>query len=150
MVSGSWSQYCSRSLLLTSALLPIETKLETPSPRLAAWPSSSIPSAPDWLAKPIWPRIGRNGANVAFIDTSGSVLTTPMPFGPTRRMPCSRACSTSSCSTPALPRSANPALITMRPWTPFRAASRTTSATDAAGTVMTARSTSSGTSRIVG
>ena len=31
------------------------------------------------------------GANVAFMDTSGAVLTRPMQLGPTSRMPCRRA-----------------------------------------------------------
>ena len=92
-----------------------------------------MPSAPDCEANPIFPRTGWNGAKVAFIEMSGAVLTTPMPLGPTRRIPWSRASSTSSSSTCAPPLSAKPALMTMRPCTPFPAHSRTMSATDSRG-----------------
>ena len=134
VVSGSWSQNCSRSLLLTSALLPIDTNVETPSPSPAAWPSSSMPSAPDCDANPIWPRTGRNGANVAFIEMSGSVLTTPMPFGPdeSHAVPAGQLDELLLASRRS-PRSANPALITMSPCTPLSAHSCTTVGTDAAG-----------------
>ena len=66
----------------------------------------------------------RDRANVAFIETSGAVLTTPMQFGPTRRMPCRRASVTSSRSAvaPSAPVSANPALITTSPPTALLAA----------------------------
>ena len=41
-----------------------------------------MPSPPDCDENPTRPRTGGNGANVAFIATSGFVFTTPMQFGP--------------------------------------------------------------------
>lgn len=151
-MSGSSSQYWMRSLPLTSALLPTDTKLEIPRPSSAARPIISIPSAPDCDENPSRPRGGVNGANVAFIDTSGLVFTTPMQLGPTSRMPCRRASSTSSCSVPAFSEStsAKPAEMTTSPRTRFSAHWRTIAGTTSAGTQMTARSISSGTSRTVG
>ena len=55
-VSSSSSQYSSRSLDETSALLPMETNAENPSPRALAASSSASPRAPLWDAKPIGPR----------------------------------------------------------------------------------------------
>ena len=55
-VSSSSSQYSSRSLDETSALLPMETNAENPSPRTLAASSSASPRAPLWDAKPIGPR----------------------------------------------------------------------------------------------
>ncbi len=86
-VAGSVSQYCSRSLPETSARLPAETKLDTPSPRRAASPSTATPSAPDWQKKPARPGSGATGASEAFSATAGSVLISPRQFGPTTRMP---------------------------------------------------------------
>ena len=55
-VSSSSSQYSSRSLDETSALLPMDTNAENPSPRALAASSSASPRAPLWDAKPIGPR----------------------------------------------------------------------------------------------
>ena len=69
-----------------------------------------------------------------------------MLAGPIRRMPWPRANSTSSRSAaaPSGPASAKPVAMTTTPRTRLAAHWRTTSATSAAGTVMTARWTSSG------
>ena len=56
VVASSSSQYCSRSLPLTSARLPADTKVEMPSPRRVAASSRATPSAPDCAKKPSGPR----------------------------------------------------------------------------------------------
>ena len=144
-VAGSSCQYWSRSLPDTSARLPAETKLDSPSPRRDASASSATPNAPDWLNTPTRPAAGSTGASVALRRTAGSVLATPRQFGPTTRMPARCAARTSArcAAAPAGPDSANPAEITTRPCAPARAASRTTSVTASGGTATTARSTSS-------
>ncbi len=45
------------------------------------------PIAPDWLRKDTRPGGGAVGANVAFIEISAAVFSTPMQLGPTIRMP---------------------------------------------------------------
>ncbi len=85
-VSPSCSHQVSRSLPLMSALLPSETKLESPRSLLLASARMAIPSPPDWDAKPTRPAIGTSAANVAFIDTAGAVFKTPKQLGPTMRM----------------------------------------------------------------
>src|SRR5581483_765838 len=83
----SSSQYCRRSLPLTSALLPTETKLEIPSPRRADRSRAAMPMAPDCEQSATRPGSGATGANVPFMDTVGAVLITPMQLGPITRMP---------------------------------------------------------------
>ena len=74
-----------------SALFPIETKSEMPIPRRrASWIAAS-PSAPLCEAKATRPGGGISGPNVALRLTFGSVFTTPMQFGPIRRMPVGSA-----------------------------------------------------------
>ncbi len=116
-----------------------------------------MPSAPDWQKKPIRPGGGTTGARVAFILTSGSVFTRPRQFGPSTRIPAALATDTMcrwaaapSAPLPVTSWSANPAVITTRPCTPLIRQDSTTSATVAAGTVTTARSTGSGMSVTVG
>ena len=70
-MSGSVSQCWSRSLPLTSALLPTETNVRDADAELAARPISSMPSPPDCDGNATWPRTGRTGANVAFIARPG-------------------------------------------------------------------------------
>ena len=145
-VAGSSSQYWIRSLPLTSARLPAETKVDSPRPRDTIVSSSATPSAPDWLKKPIRPRPGITGDSDALSDTAGSVLSTPRQFGPITRIPLARARVTRvrcSCR-PAPPTSANPDETTTRPSTPFAAQSSATSRTAAGGTATSARSTSPG------
>ena len=112
----------------------------------------ATPSAPDWQKNPTRPRPGASGAMVAFSRTAGSALTTPRQFGPTIRMPRDRAAATSSRSSswPASSRSPKPPETTTTPRTPLRPHCSMTSDTPAAGTAITARSTSSGTSSTLG
>ena len=83
---------------------------------------------------------------MAFMDTFGSVLRSPRQLGPTSRMPCrrTRAWSASSRFRPASPVSLNPAEITTSALIPFRTQASAVSRTCAAGTTITARSTSPG------
>ena len=64
-VPGSSSQYWSRSLPLTSALLPTDTKLDTPSPMRADRSRMAMPSAPDWDCMAMRPGPAAYGENVA-------------------------------------------------------------------------------------
>src|SRR5665811_2609603 len=89
-LDGSSSQYCRKSLPERSALLPIEMKLERPSPSRLACSMMARPRAPLWEKKPTLPRVGAVGEKVAFMRTEGSRLITPMQFGPTNRMPACR------------------------------------------------------------
>lgn len=150
-VSGSVSQYCSRSLPETSARLFTETKVDRPSLRAAASPRMAAPSGPDWQKKPTRPRPGSTEASVAFNDTAGSVLAMPSALGPTTRIPCPRTAATRSRSAanPAGPVSENPAVSTTKPLTPLAIQSSRTDWISVAGTATTARSTSSGMSRTV-
>src|SRR6202171_2082422 len=102
--------------------------------------------------KPTRPRGGVVGPNVAFIETSGAVLITPMQFGPTIRIPASRqTASRSACRrTPSSPDSLNPEEITTRLLTPFFAHWRAVSTAWIAGRATTARATGPGISRTVG
>ncbi len=86
-VESSASQYRNRSLPETSALLPTDTKLEMPMPRLVLSSINEMPRAPDWVMNATLPGLGSTGAKIAFMRTAGSVLATPMQFGPTIRMP---------------------------------------------------------------
>ncbi len=145
-VRSSDCQYCSRSLPDTSARLPAETNEDSPSPRLAASARIAMPSAPDWQKNPTRPGGGTTGARLALSRTAGSVLTSPRQLGPRTRIPLARARETMCrwASAPLSSASANPALTTTSPCTPLARQDSTTSATEAAGTVTTARSTGSG------
>ena len=103
--------------------------------------------APDWERKLIGPGGGMEGAKVAFMDVSGSVLSSPMQLGPTSRMPSCRvrSASRSSSAAPSGPTSLNPAEITTREPMPLAPHSSTTLRTRSLGTTITARSTSPGT-----
>ena len=108
-----------------------------------------VPDCDDTATRP---GRGETSAKVAKRRTSGRVLTTPMVLGPMRRRPSRRACSTRAASraAPSAPTSAKPAEMTTRPRTRLRPHCSTTSGTCSAGTTTTARSMSSGTSRMVG
>src|SRR5205085_6182888 len=80
-VRGSSYQYDSRSLPDTSALLPSDTKLDSPTPVRTAWARIVMPTAPDCDATARPPGGGVIAANVACIRTAGSVLSTPRQFG---------------------------------------------------------------------
>ena len=73
-VRGSSSQYCKRSLPLTSLLFPTETNSEIPIPRAAAWLNNSVPSPPDCDKNATLPATGVTGAKVASSRTSGRIL----------------------------------------------------------------------------
>ena len=65
-MASSSSHHSSRSFEETSALLPIETKAERPSPRASAASSSARPSAPLCEEKPMLPLGAERAAKVAF------------------------------------------------------------------------------------
>ena len=94
-VAGSSSHHSSRSFDETSALFPIETKAERPSPRDSAASSRARPSAPLCDEKPMCPRGAERGANVALRlragdgDARGS-------SGPISRAPCARTSASSA------------------------------------------------------
>src|ERR1700680_1403999 len=113
---------------------------------------TASPRAPLCDMKPTRPRGGVAGPNVAFIETSGAVLITPMQLGPTSRIPVSRQTATrSACRlAPSSPDPANPEEITTRLLTPFFAHWRAVSTTPTAGTAITARPTGPGISSTVG
>jgi len=83
----SVSQYWSRSLPDTSALLPTLMKVENPNWRSAASARTARPSAP--LCEDIarLPEAGKTGEKDAFRRTSGSAFSNPMQLGPIIRMP---------------------------------------------------------------
>jgi len=151
-VAASFSQYSSRSLPETSALLPTLTNCEMPSPSAPAVSRIASPSAPLCDENATGPAGGQAGANVASRPTPASVFKTPRQLGPTRRMPWRRAHSRSarSRSAPSAPVSLKPAVITTTPFTPFRPHSSRAASTWAAGTTITARSTSPGIAEMLG
>ena len=112
LVASSSAHRRSRSLPLTSALLPIDTNDEMPAPRRSASAAMAIPTPPDWEAMAMPP--GRKRWLVYVALRPHAVDTTPSELGPTRRMPWRRAAaSTCSCmAAPATPASANPAVTT--------------------------------------
>src|ERR1035441_752804 len=112
--------------------------------------STAVHSAPLWLMNPTDPGRATVVANVAFIPDSG--LITPRQFGPMMRI-FAFCASTSSCrssSAPSGPISLKPAEITIAPCTPFSPHSRISPGMEGGGVMITARSTDSGISEIVG
>jgi hypothetical protein len=79
-----------------SALLPTLTNVDRPMPRIWAWFITARPSAPDCDMNATRPSGGHAVVNVPFSLTLGSVLATPMQFGPISRMPWERHTSSSS------------------------------------------------------
>ena len=77
---------------------PSETNALSPIPRRDAPSIAAAPNAPLWETKPIVPAGTSARANVAVRRHAGSVLTTPMQFGPTSRIPVDRQTSSSSAS----------------------------------------------------
>jgi hypothetical protein len=71
-----------------SALLPTDTKEESPIPSAWAWSITASPSAPLWERKPTRPAGGKMGPKEALRRTWGSVLRIPMQLGPISRIPC--------------------------------------------------------------
>ena len=151
-MSGSSSQYCSRSLPDTSALLPTDTNVAIPRPRFSTWSSTANPSAPDCDDIETRPWRGKVFEKVPFIRTSSLPFSSPMQFGPTIRMPWPRARSIrSACrASPSSPTSEKPAETMQTALTPSSPASSTRSFTAAPGTAMITRSGVSGQSASVG
>ena len=83
-VDSSSSHHSSRSFVDTSALFPIETNAERPSPRVTAASRSASPSAPLCDEKPIEPGSAERDANVASRPRPGTAI--PRQFGPIK--PC--------------------------------------------------------------
>ena len=108
----------------------------------------AVQSAPLWLMNPILPGSASGFAKVAFKPMCGNI--TPTQFGPMIRIRPRRARISFSNSAPAGPDSLNPAEMMTAPLTPAAAHSLTICGTVAAGVAITARSTSPGTSLIVG
>ena len=79
-MSSSSAHSRSRSLLLTSTLLPIDTNAEMPALRCSASAAMAIPTPPDWAATAIPPGRNRCAVNVAL--SPHRVETTPRQFGP--------------------------------------------------------------------
>ena len=113
-----------------------------------AYSRMARPSAPLCVENATRPAGGNTGENVAFSSTLGSAFSSPMQLGPIMRMPASRTIVRSSASRarPSTPVSEKPALMTTSALTCFAIASWTTADTLAAGTAITARSMSPGTS----
>ena len=141
-VSGSWSQYSSRSLPEMSALLPTDTKVDNPRPRSLACSMTASPSAPDCDENAIRPGIGNVDENVPFMRTPSVAFMIPMQLGPTTRMPWERTMAMSSSwrARPSSPASENPAEMMQTARTPAVPASSTTWATKRAGTHTSTRS----------
>ena len=114
------------------------------------WSRMAVKSAPLWLRKPTLPGRAIAPAKVALKPEFG--LITPKEFGPIIRIRPRRASSStrSSSSAPSGPVSLKPAEMTTAPRTPASTHSATMSGTAGAGATITAKSTCSGTSEIVG
>ena len=132
-MAGSSSHHSSRSFEETSALFPIETKADSPSPRASAASRNATPSAPLWDENPMLPLDAGRAANVAF--RHGPATAIPRQLGPIRRAPRARTSSSRrSCrSAPSRPTSANPAEMTTSARTPASSASSAASSTAPAG-----------------
>ena len=113
--------------------------MEIPTPSRDRCSASTKPVPPvDCSARPAVPAAGWLAASVAFRPMLG--LATPKLAGPIIRMLWRRQISSSSARAGPL----SPAAITIRALTPRRPQSSATPSTAAGGTVMTARSTCSG------
>ena len=71
--------------MLTSSMLPTETKCEKPMPSSIAQSSTEVHKAPDWEMKPTRPGRAIPAANVALSPPTGFMI--PRQFGPITRMP---------------------------------------------------------------
>ena len=127
--------------MLTSSMLPTETKYEKPMPSSIAQSSTEVHSAPDWEMKPMCPLAGVAAAKLAFRWMPGTMM--PRQFGPRIRMPSNLRCSSRTCSSslrPSSPISRKPAEMITMPRVPASPHSRTSAGTVGAGVQMTARS----------
>ena len=107
-------------------------------------------SAPLWLRNATLPGRARVAAKVALKPLCGIIA--PRQFGPSSRIRPLRASASTrrSNSTPASPRSLNPAEMMIAPFTPAATHSAMIPGTVGAGVAMIASSICSGTSAIVG
>ena len=147
---GSSSQYSSRSFDETSALFPIDTKLESPSPRASAcFEQREAERAA--LRREREPACRRAPACERRVETRGRRRDAEAVRPDEAR--AVRANEREQLVLPrALPRapvSAKPAEMTQSAFTPVEAPTRAASSTCSPGTQMTARSTRPGTSSIV-
>ena len=128
----------------------METKALNPTFSRRLQSRMAVHRAPLWLRKPTEPGWAMVLAKVAFRPLWG--IITPRQLGPMRRILPLRASAKTcrSSSTPAGPVSLKPAEMMTAPGTPASAHSRMRPGTVAAGVVMTARSTGSGTDLILG
>ena len=127
--------------MLTSSMLPTETKYEKPMPSSNAQSSTEVHSAPDCEMKPMCPLAGVAAAKLAFRLIPGTMM--PRQFGPRIRMPSNFRCSwrtSSSSFRPSAPISRNPAEMITIPRVPASPHCRTIAGTVAAGVQITARS----------
>ncbi len=127
--------------MLTSSMLPTETKYEKPMPSSKAQSSTEAHRAPDCEMKPMCPLAGVAAAKLAFRLIPGTMR--PRQLGPRIRMPSNFRCSwrmRSSRFLPSAPISRKPAEMITSPRVPAWPHCRTIAGTDGAGVQMTARS----------
>jgi hypothetical protein len=150
-VSGSSASAAIPSATSTSASLPVAMKRLTPMPRRATLCMVWLPTLPDCDTMPAWPAGGMCSSSAMENEPikRSATLTAPRQFGPSTRMPCSRAIATSSaCSAaPAGPASVKPADSTMAALVPRAAQSRNAAGVALAGTARIASSGAAGVSR---
>ena len=77
--------------MLTSSMLPTDTKCEKPIPSSMAQSSTDVQSAPDWEMKPMCPGAGVMAAKLALRCSRGTMI--PRQLGPRIRMPSNLRCS---------------------------------------------------------
>ena len=141
LVASSSSQYSSRSLVETSARPPSDAKLDRPSRRAAASPSSAMPIARDCEEIARRPAGAGAPAKVPRRLTDASLFSTPSVLGPTMRKPADRTISSSCrCRLVSSPSSSASLESTSRALAPMRAASAATSSTSSSGTATTTSS----------
>ena len=112
----------------------------------------AVSSAPLWLRNATLPALGARLANVASKPITGFMI--PRQLGPITRMEPDPRCNCSrilcSSAVPSAPRSRNPAEITTAAFTPASTHSPIKPGTVVAGVTTMARSTSAGTSPMLG
>ena len=127
--------------MLTSSMLPTDTKYEKPMPSSSAQSSTEVHNAPDCEIKPMCPFDGVAAAKLAFRLIAGTMM--PRQLGPKILMPSNFRCSTRTSSSslrPSTPISRNPAEMITTPRVPASPHCRTMGATVAAGVQITAKS----------
>ena len=127
--------------MLTSSMLPTETKYEKPMPASMAQSSTDVHSAPDCEMKPMCPLVGVAAAKLALRWMPGTM--NPEAVGaedphPRKLRLLARTCSSSL--RPASPISRKPAEMMTIPRVPASPSERTNSGTVAEGVQITARS----------